>query len=104
MKVIASGRRTGKTTELIKMCAEAEAKGETSYIICHSNREAFKIHEQAKSMQLKIGFPITVDELLIGGLTGSSVKNLYIDNAEYIIGKLIQRTTATVAAIAVNID
>lgn len=89
MRVICGSRRTGKTTKLIELCDEAEKQGEVSYIVCHSSSEARRIANMAKHLNKVIGFPITFDELQKGQLAGQNIKNLYIDNAEYLLSLLI---------------
>lgn len=89
MEVIYGGRRTGRTTKLIQMAAEAEAKGEVSYIVCHSQVEARNITKRAKEMELNIRTPITHHELRGGAINGKIVKYLLIDNAEFLLSSLI---------------
>lgn len=88
MKLLYKRRRTGRTTELIYRCAQAEKNGEVSYIVCHSDREAFRIARQAKEMNLIIGFPITFDEFLHHALAGRNIRNLFIDNADMLLQRL----------------
>lgn len=64
MKIIYGGRQTGKTKKLIELAAEAEARGECSYIVCHSHNEAYRIAKVAEEMEKFIRFPIIYDELL----------------------------------------
>lgn len=97
MVVIASGRQTGRTTKLIKACAEAEQRGEVSYIVCHSHPEAYRIAGQAKKMGLNIGFPITYDEFLKRQY--SPHVNLYIDNVDMLVRYM---STAPIKAITVT--
>lgn len=53
------GRWSGKTTSLIKRSAK-----ENLYIVCPTRHDALQIAEYAKSMNLKIPFPLTWDEYL----------------------------------------
>lgn len=85
MKVICGGRRTGRTTKLIEMAAEAEARREVSYIVCLNQKEARRIANQATSMDLNIGFPVTFDEFRHQQLAGQNIQNLFIDNAEFLL-------------------
>jgi len=85
MEIILSGRQTGRTSRLIALAAEAEAKGECSYIVCVSTQEAYRISQQAKRQGMNIGFPITYDELLSGEFHGGHIKNFYIDNADWLL-------------------
>jgi hypothetical protein len=67
------------------MCAEAEARGEVSYIVCATPYSAYGIANRAKEMGLTIGFPITFAEFREGQYYGQRVKNFYIDNADYLL-------------------
>lgn len=87
MRVIASGRKTGKTTAIIEAAAEAEARGEVCYIVCHSQNEAYRIAQKAKELNLNIGFPITHDEFLQGQYS-SQIHHLLIDNVEFLLQRL----------------
>jgi hypothetical protein len=85
MKVILKPRKTGRTKELIRLCAEAEANGEVSYIVCSGQEEAYRIFEVAKELKLTIGFPITFHEFLTAQYFGRNIKNFYIDNADQLL-------------------
>jgi hypothetical protein len=82
MKIIAGKRRTGRTTELIKLAAKSEANKEVCYIVCCSQPEAYRIAQKAKELELNIGFPITYDEFLREEYYGVNIHHFYIDNAE----------------------
>lgn len=88
MKVIAGKRQTGRTTALIRLAAEAEARGEVSYIVCHSHNEAYRVSKLAQELELVIGFPLTYYELLQGAFYGKNIKHFFIDNVEMLISKL----------------
>lgn len=99
MRVICSGRKTSRTTQLIEMCAEAEKRGEASYIVCHSHEEAYRIAQKAKELNLFIGFPLIYDEFLSREYYGNGIKNFFIDNAD----KLLQTLTPVhIGAIVVE--
>lgn len=85
MKVILRDRHTGRTEELIRLCAEAEADGEVSYIVCLNHVEAYRIAQEAKKLELFISFPITSREFLNGEYFGRNIKNFFIDNADHIL-------------------
>ena len=57
MEIIHSVPKSGKTTAIIKRCAE-----QGGYIVCFNNREADRVHCQARRMGLKIPMPITFRE------------------------------------------
>jgi hypothetical protein len=88
MRVICSGRKTSRTTQLIEMCAEAEARGEVSYIVCHSQQAASHIFQRAQEMGLIIGFPITFEEFRGANYAYNNIKNFYMDNADYFLQSL----------------
>jgi hypothetical protein len=99
MKVICGGWRTGKTMELIKLAAEAEARGEISYIVCHNHAEAYRIAQEAKRLDLLIGFPITYDEFLNHDYAGNNIKHLFIDNVEMLLQKLARSPVSAVTIL-----
>jgi hypothetical protein len=99
--VIARGRKRSKTTQLIELCAEAEAKGEISYIICHNHQEAYRIAQKALEMNLIISFPITYFEFTKHQYEGRTIKNFFFDNVDMFLQSL---TTVHIAAMAINTD
>lgn len=101
MNIIASGRQTAKTTKLIEMAAEAEARGEVCYIVCHSLREASRIAQIAKEKELSISFPISYDEFLHGRYSTRNIHHLYIDNAEQLLQRL---SLVPIEAMTINLD
>jgi hypothetical protein len=76
MKIDIRPRRAGKTTDLIKECAE-----NGGYIVCCHKREAERIHKTATDMGLSIPLPMTWYEFM-QGLYSSNVRILYIDNID----------------------
>jgi hypothetical protein len=80
MKLVVGDRQSGRTTELIKAAAEDEAHGLVSYIVCHSQEEAYRISQLAQQMKLSIGFPLTYDEFIHRSYYGTNIDKLYIDN------------------------
>lgn len=85
MKVILRPRKTGRTEELIRLCAEAEKRGETSYIVCNSHQEAYRISQLAEELKLQIGFPITTYEFLARKYSAANIKNFYFDNVDHFL-------------------
>ena len=59
MEIIVSERQTGKTMQLIKKSAESRG-----YIVVANSQRAVMVFEMARSMNLKIPFPLTFDEFL----------------------------------------
>lgn len=80
MEIIYREPRTGKTTELIKKCAE---KG--GYIVCLDNNRANMIAEMARNMNVKIPFPLTFHELITNRYYSRGIRKVYIDNADELI-------------------
>lgn len=101
MRIIASGRKTSRTTRLIEMCAELEAKGEISYIVCKNQEQAYAIAKKAKELNLVIGFPISYDEFMRYEYSSRSVRHFLIDNADHFLESL---TPVNIAAIVVESD
>lgn len=102
MKALTGGRRTGKTTELIKKAAEDGSNGENVYIVCHSKQEADRIFRVANSMGLKINLPITFLEAMQGQSRGQSCDKIYVDNADYLIRELFHDPVDTIVVNTEN--
>lgn len=88
MRIISGARQSGRTTELIKLAAEADKNGEVAYIVCHSQQEANRIARLASSARLDIRYPITFDEFLNYNYAGTKITKFFIDNAEYLLNSL----------------
>jgi hypothetical protein len=88
MKIILKPRQTGRTEELIRMCVEAEARGEVSYIVCFDQPEARRIFQRAIDLGFNMGFPITFDEFLNQEYAARNIRNFYIDNADHLLQRL----------------
>lgn len=86
MKVIARGRRTGKTIEIIK---ESALTG--NYILVRNHTEAQRILRLAQKMKLSIPLPVTVSEVSLGRIQGTSIKRdgILVDNAEFVLQQLL---------------
>jgi hypothetical protein len=74
LKVIARGRQTGKTTELIKRSAETGFP-----IVCRHRVAANVIQEQAKNLNLKIPDPITYFDFISPAFRLSNKTPVLID-------------------------
>ena len=83
MKVIVSGRGTGKTTALIRLSAEGGC-----YIVCHSWEEANRVYGRAVEMGLRIPVPITHDEFLSSRYYGRGIRGFLIDNVDMLLSRL----------------
>jgi hypothetical protein len=84
-KLIIGERQSGRTTELIKATAADEAHGHVSYIVCHSQEEAYRISQVAEKMELSIGFPLTYREFLDRQYSGKNIDKFYIDNLSMLL-------------------
>src|SRR4051812_36032278 len=88
MEIIASGRRTGKTTRLIQKCADAEENGEMVYIVCHDHAAARDIVNRAREMGVIIRYPLTYEEMRNSHGMNRKIK-LMIDNVDYFIARQV---------------
>lgn len=86
MKVIARGRCSGKTMEIIK---ESALTG--SYILVRNHSEVERIAQLAQQMNLSIPYPVTVSEISLGRIQGTSIKRdgILVDNAELVLQQMI---------------
>lgn len=74
MNIIYGKKGTGKTTDLIKICAK-----EGGYIVCHSFMEASRVFKTAQELGFKINMPITFPEFMKGCFHKHKI---YIDNID----------------------
>ena len=95
MKVISSGRQTGKTTELVRMAAERGG-----YIVCHSQRECQRVFRWAIDYGIQIRMPITYDEFLNGRFFGPGCKEFYVDNVDMLLRRLARGVPVVACAIS----
>lgn len=88
MKIIAKGRGTGKTTELVR---ESARTGQ--YILATNKAHVQSIEQIAKKAGVTIPYPVTVDEIVrMDRFTcGSSIQRdgLLVDEAIMVLSKLI---------------
>jgi len=87
-KLIVGDRQSGRTIDLIKAAAEAELKGHTCYIVCHSHEEAHRIARIAELMELNIGFPLTYEEFIHRQYSGTNIDKFYIDNLHKLLVRM----------------
>ena len=80
MEIIYKPRRMGKTTEVIKRCAE-----QGGYILVPNKVIADMTFKMAQDMGLLIPFPITALEFQEGKYWHLGVRRLHIDNAELVL-------------------
>lgn len=83
MNIIFGGRRTGRTTQIIRRAHELNA-----YILVSNRNRALSIRKQADEMGLKgLLFPVTLAELLRCKNTGF-VRDILIDDADDLLEAL----------------
>lgn len=83
MEIVIRKPREGKTTELIKRCAE-----HGGYIVSATQMRAKETFRMANEMGYKIPFPITFYELLKGEYNAKGIKRIYIDDAHEIFKEI----------------
>lgn len=76
--VLAKGRCIGKTSDLIRKCAEDNY----SLIVCPTLRMCLAVREQAKNMDLNIPMPITFKEFINGQFYGKRIDKFYFDELQ----------------------
>lgn len=80
MRIIKTGRRGGKTTEIIKA---ADKSG--GYIVCANHSECVRVAKQAQELKLSIPFPLTFDEFVSRRFHVPGVRKFHIDNADWLL-------------------
>lgn len=83
MKKIITPRQTGKTTRLIDI---SEKTG--TYILTANRQRAVFVADLARRQNKKIPFPVTVNEFRIGGLRGSHINRILIDDADAVLQEI----------------
>jgi hypothetical protein len=94
VKIIATKKGQGKTTQLIKI---AHKSG--SYIICESRDEAARVFQEAVKLGMDIRFPLTFSEFHEGRFDRRGCPSFIIDNADL----LLQRMARSVPLIAISV-
>lgn len=93
-EIIYKKPREGKTTELIKRCAE-----NGGYIVSATQERAKLVFQMAKSMGHNIPFPLTFDELIHDMYYAKGVRKIYIDDAMELIQKIARGLEVEAIAI-----
>jgi hypothetical protein len=88
MNIIASGRKTSRTTRLIERCIELNAQGELCYIVCYSQEEAGRVFQKARELGQDIPLPISFEEFLGYNYSSRNIKHFLIDNADVLLQSL----------------
>ena len=98
MKIICGERRSGKSTELIKRCAN-----EGGYIVCFDRRTAYQLVQAAKDMELNIPLPITYDEFKKGQYYAPGIPMFHIDDVDMFLQSLTPVKIATITLDAPDV-
>ncbi|API89410.1 hypothetical protein BKP56_09150 [Marinilactibacillus sp. 15R] len=84
--IFKGGRRSGKTTAAIKEAAKRHL-----YILVHNRVQAEKVFRMAREMELKIPYPITINELQQFGVAESIKRNgLIVEEGQWILEGLLR--------------
>lgn len=83
MKKIIIPRQTGKTTRLIELSERTAAP-----ILCADLKRALFVAKLAAEQGRNIPKPITVNDFRIGGLRGSRIRNILIDDADAVLTQI----------------
>lgn len=86
MLKIIKGRRTGKTTELIKISEKTHA-----YILVATSQRQQLIAYMASSMGANIPYPVTVEEYMRNQFRGTLIENILIDDADDVLRVVFSR-------------
>lgn len=96
MKILLGERRSGKTTELVKIAAQSKA-----VIVCFNQQMVQCTKDRAKQLGLEIETPITFSKLQKGYLMGTNHKVL-IDDFDLVLRSIISGYHNDVEAIAMS--
>ena len=95
MRLIISGRQTGKTLAAIRDAAARDA-----YLVVRSHSEACRVRDVAEREGLTIRFPITFEEFLQGRFARHRAMGFIVDGAD----ALIQHFARGVPVYAATLD
>jgi hypothetical protein len=90
MNVIASGRKTSRTTRLIERAVDLHDEGKFGYIVCHSVDEVQRVWQKVRELGLldKVSYPISHYEFVECRYVGQNIDFFLIDNADYLLQSL----------------
>lgn len=97
MQIVLKPSSSGKTTDLIKLCAESTQ----GYIVCPLRKDCDRVFAQAKEMGLKIPFPLSWDEFIKGQYYPSGIGQVFIDDLDRCIAL---SSMVKIAAVSMNED
>lgn len=85
--IIVGSRRSGKSTELIKMSAE-----ENIYILTGNKSQAQCLFNQARELGYNIPFPVTWEDYTRGRLLGTKIQEdgVLIDEASHVLSQALK--------------
>lgn len=95
MKKIIKKRGEGKTTELIKISHDTN-----TYILVGDRNRQSEVARMAHEMGLHIPYPVTIEDYLKTHFRGSFIKNILIDDADYVLSHIFY--TVTIDAITMT--
>lgn len=98
MLKIIKGRRTGKTTELIKISEKTHA-----YIVVATSRRQQLVADMARSMGANIPYPVTVEDYMRNQFRGTLVENILIDDADDVLRVIFSRLNIDAITMSTNV-
>lgn len=84
MKIIYGNRRSGRTTELIKMCAQDRY----SLIVCPNIYMCNSVYQLSRKLGYRITMPITIHQFASGQFKNKQIENFYFDELEFCLQSL----------------
>ncbi|GAB3065351.1 hypothetical protein ACFOU0_12260 [Salinicoccus sesuvii] len=86
MKIFQGSRSSGKTAKAIR-----ESSKTGCYILVRSSQEATEIFQMANRLNLRIPYPVTVDELSRESFKGTSLERdgVIVDNALSVLEEML---------------
>ena len=94
MKVIASGRQTGRTTQLIQQAAD-----EFLYIVCPTMERVKYVQRKAREAGLDIPNPMTWSEFSAHRFYGKGINGFVIDDLDHCLQSM---TSVPIRAVALE--
>jgi len=96
--VINSGRRTGKTTALIKLSSETQ-----KIIICPNQKNVKLIKKMAIDMNLKIPNPLTIEDVVFRQVNKGFTRNgVLVDDADVCLSMICNDFVVGITITGIN--
>lgn len=89
MQIVQGNRGTGKTTELIKKCANDP----NGILVVANIHQVYYTQHLARNMGLQIMEPITFQQVIDGKALRGRLVHLYIDNADVFLRQIVNGTS-----------